>query len=154
MTSEEYAEKLRDPRWQKKRLEIFNRDNWCCQSCYDNQSTLHCHHLIYIPRRDPWDYPNDLLITLCESCHDLEKEELQSACSCLIERIQSKFLAMDIYEIASGFSQLEVARHHEVVASAIRWALSNPVIQRELTEKYFEFLKANKTKSAGHKFSS
>lgn len=30
---EEYAKKLMDPRWQKKRLEIFKRDGWKCQNC-------------------------------------------------------------------------------------------------------------------------
>ena len=43
----EYAEKLKDPRWQKKRLEILERDAWVCQKCFDTKSTLHVHHRIY-----------------------------------------------------------------------------------------------------------
>lgn len=31
MTDKTYAEKLKDPRWQKRRLEIFERDDWTCQ---------------------------------------------------------------------------------------------------------------------------
>ena len=30
---EAYYRKLRDPRWQKRRLEIFARDDWTCQGC-------------------------------------------------------------------------------------------------------------------------
>lgn len=33
----EYKEKLKDPRWQKKRLQIFERDDWCCQKCGDER---------------------------------------------------------------------------------------------------------------------
>ena len=69
-----YKEKLRDPRWQKKRLEIFSRDDWACCYCHRKDSTLQVHHLIYA-KRDPWDYPNHIYQTLCESCHS-ERQEL------------------------------------------------------------------------------
>lgn len=42
-----YIEKLRDPRWQKKRLQILERDGFACQSCYDTETTLHVHHCTY-----------------------------------------------------------------------------------------------------------
>lgn len=63
-----YAEKLKDPRWQKKRLEILNRDQFACLCCGSKIKTLHIHHRYYL-KVDPWDYPNDALDTLCESCH-------------------------------------------------------------------------------------
>lgn len=69
-----YSEKLKDPRWQKKRLEIFERDNWTCQHCCHTEWTLAIHHLRYIPGIEPWDYPAELLITLCEYCHSEEYE--------------------------------------------------------------------------------
>jgi hypothetical protein len=69
-----YADKLRDPRWQKKRLDIFTRDNWTCLECGNKKNTLNVHHIIYL-KRDPWDYPNQLLQTFCELCHK-EREEL------------------------------------------------------------------------------
>ena len=68
----EYYEKLKDPRWQKKRLEILDRDKWQCRWCQDGSSTLHVHHLFYLPGREPWNIPNGFLITLCESCHKPE----------------------------------------------------------------------------------
>jgi hypothetical protein len=70
-----YSEKLKDPRWQKKRLEILDRDMWKCKSCGDDKKTLHVHHIFYMPRKDPWDIPNGLLITLCEGCHKSMPEE-------------------------------------------------------------------------------
>jgi hypothetical protein len=65
----DYAAKLRDPRWQKKRLEILDFDSFTRQECGDATTTLHVHHRYYQFGRDPWDYPKSALATLCESCH-------------------------------------------------------------------------------------
>lgn len=65
----DYFEKLKDPRWQKKRLEIFERDGWRCKECYSKEKTLHVHHLFYLKGKEPWEIPNGFLITLCEDCH-------------------------------------------------------------------------------------
>jgi hypothetical protein len=65
-----YYAKLKDPRWQKKRLEILSRDSFTCRLCDDKESTLHVHHIRYAKGADPWDYPDDCLVTLCESCHE------------------------------------------------------------------------------------
>lgn len=62
-----YAEKLKDPRWQRKRLEILERDGWACRRCTSTTKTLHVHHLKY--GRDPWSVDDALLITLCDACH-------------------------------------------------------------------------------------
>ncbi len=64
-----YVDKLKDPRWQKKRLEIFERDNFICSFCGENKKTLHVHHLKYIPESNPWESKNEDLETLCEDCH-------------------------------------------------------------------------------------
>lgn len=64
-----YSEKLRDPRWQKKRLEILDRDKFTCQLCNDKKTTLNVHHKEYISGRDVWQYSNKMLITYCETCH-------------------------------------------------------------------------------------
>lgn len=64
-----YSDKLKDPRWQKLRLEVFERDGFTCAACGCKERTLHVHHKAYLKRTNPWDYPNDLLLTLCEQCH-------------------------------------------------------------------------------------
>jgi len=69
-----YAEKLRDPRWQKKRLQILERDEWTCQDCKDTESTLHVHHFYYERGKNPWEYPDKHLITLCKPCHEWQEE--------------------------------------------------------------------------------
>lgn len=75
-----YTEKLKDPRWQKQRLEIMNRDNFRCQHCNSADKTLHIHHKYYTSI-EPWEYPNTALITLCWDCHEIEEESLKSISS-------------------------------------------------------------------------
>ncbi len=70
-----YKELLLDSRWQKKRLEIMGRDCFTCQKCHStDHRALHVHHRHYINGRMPWDYPSELLITLCATCHKQEED--------------------------------------------------------------------------------
>jgi len=64
-----YSEKLKSPKWQKKRLEIMGRDKFTCKFCGDKETTLHVHHKKYCQNGNPWDVNNDDLITFCEDCH-------------------------------------------------------------------------------------
>jgi 5-methylcytosine-specific restriction endonuclease McrA len=69
-----YAEKLRSPHWQKKRLEILQRDNWKCCHCGADDVNLQVHHLVYAKHNNPWDYDNHCYQTLCENCHEQRQE--------------------------------------------------------------------------------
>lgn len=66
--SEKYAEKLEDPRWKAKRLEILKRDNCTCQWCGSTHN-LQVHHHYYVWGREPWEYDDKALITVCRRCH-------------------------------------------------------------------------------------
>lgn len=76
----EFQRQLSDPRWQKKRLQILERDEWTCQTCGDTEATLTVHHKSYryIDGKfaDVWDYDDRHLITLCQECHSDEEEAL------------------------------------------------------------------------------
>ncbi len=67
-----YAQLLRDPRWQRKRLEIMERDNYTCRRCEATDKTLNVHHTYYEKGLMPWQYPNGSLYTFCEDCHKAE----------------------------------------------------------------------------------
>ena len=74
----EYSKKLRDPRWQKKRLEILQQRGWKCEQCDDASNSLQVHHRYYISGRYPWEYPPFCYVCLCVDCHsqirDLEED--------------------------------------------------------------------------------
>ncbi len=65
-----YTEKLRDPRWQRLRLEIMQRDEFKCVLCGNPNETLEVHHKMYVKLEYPWSYPKEWLCTLCSTCHD------------------------------------------------------------------------------------
>jgi 5-methylcytosine-specific restriction endonuclease McrA len=104
-----YADKLKDPRWQRKRLEVFERDNFTCRACGDDFNTLNVHHLHYYAGCEPWDYGLGDLITLCENCHKFETETRRSLEQDLIQTIKAcGWLAVDINELAESILYFRV----------------------------------------------
>jgi len=97
----DYQTKLKSPHWQKKRLQVLNRDKWKCKLCSDEETTLHVHHLEYQPKKEPWQYPMSNFVSLCEHCHrevELLKDE-NNYDEILIDKIkwQSGDITMFIY---------------------------------------------------------
>lgn len=97
-----YSEQLKNPLWQKKRLEIMQNDNFTCQICGDKESTLNVHHLHYEKGKLIHEYDDKCLITLCEQCHknehEWQNETLKTFLSCLMERNITMFEAMAIIQ--------------------------------------------------------
>lgn len=83
-----YSELLLDPRWQKKRLEVLQRDGFKCYDCKAETETLHVHHRYYVSGRIPWEYPPFCYVTLCKTCHEGVKrltEERRQDGHCMFE---------------------------------------------------------------------
>ena len=75
----EFADQYKHPLWQKKRLEIFERDEFTCVNCGPSDRQLHVHHGYYEINKMLWEYDNDTMITVCEKCHkeiDIQKRLL------------------------------------------------------------------------------
>lgn len=70
MTKNQYVQKLKDPRWQKKRLEVMQANDFCCEMCGDSESPLNVHHKEYFKGYEPWDYEINQLAVICENCHE------------------------------------------------------------------------------------
>lgn len=64
-----FKEQIKHPKWQKKRLEILERDEFHCANCGVDHETLHVHHYLYNKNSMLWEYENKYLITLCDDCH-------------------------------------------------------------------------------------
>jgi hypothetical protein len=74
MAKKAYWELLRDPRWQKRRLEIMQLAEFRCEFCQEESKTLNVHHRIYRKGANPWDYSDNELQCLCEDCHKIQHE--------------------------------------------------------------------------------
>lgn len=149
MDSRTYKEKLLDPRWQKKRLEILQRDDWACQRCFDTENTLHIHHRLYKKGLDPWEYEDNWLVTLCADCHQSETDCKHEAMDTLISALKLYYGAFEdeIHGLGCDFAHGPLAHNKEVVFSTIGYFLRNHSFQQEMTDKYFEILKEKRNEA-------
>jgi len=124
-----YQEKLKDPRWQRKRLEILKRDDFCCQHCYDSESTLHVHHKIY-SKGEPWDAKPETLVTLCAECHDIEHKTRGDNIKLLDKALKLSDISSGLIEIIeAGFLESNFSYPPDVIVSMIHSLLVHPSIQ-------------------------
>jgi hypothetical protein len=99
MKKNDFFDQYKDPRWQKKRLEIMKRDEFQCQVCGDKERELNVHHRIYLKDQKIWDYENKHLITLCEDCHRMahsERKELNLLLADIHEMFLSEYIEVII----------------------------------------------------------
>lgn len=128
-----YSEKLKNPKWQRKRLEILKRDDFKCVYCNDRETELQIHHLKYTEQ--PWNAPNKDLITLCKHCHhavskDNNLKDIHSVIKNIYESdgvvsLTIKFkcdngFKIGVYDISGGkcfnvFTFLEGGKFHQSV---------------------------------------
>ena len=141
MDRQTYIELFKDPKWQRKRLEIMERDGFTCQSCFDTEKTLNVHHLIYFPNNKPWEYDDKFLITLCEECHKYEKDNINSVMKNLKESLaRCHFLSYHINEIAEGFYYQNLPYPPEVKASILKFTLTDVEAVARICCYYFDRL--------------
>lgn len=106
MDNKNYSDLLKDPRWQKKRLKVMERDGFMCYSCKNKDDTLNVHHLNYRKNEKPWDYEDDELITLCEVCHGVISEYTNNSISIIRGRGFSMEVVMLCNDILLGLVEL------------------------------------------------
>lgn len=98
-----YADKYRHPNWQRRRLEIMDRDGFVCAWCGAKDVMLSVHHKSY-KSCEIWDYPDDDLVTLCDTCHQTETEVLnhwkKSAYRFLLDRVEGSVALGNLLSIA------------------------------------------------------
>lgn len=148
MKKDEYRKQLLHPNWQKKRLEILNRDEFTCQVCSNDSETLHVHHLLYVPGNSPWEYPDHTLVTLCATCHEDEHESRGEYESGLLRELRLVgMLAGDVGTIRNLVAQLRSAQGHEKAKGALNaifdatsWALCESGAIDELVSLVNDFV--------------
>ncbi len=99
MAADWYIKRLKSPHWQRKRLEVMNRDNWKCVRCGNTEKELQVHHVYYERGKDPWDYPLEVFRTLCCDCHEEETSAINMLGAETIQRLRAdRTLAIDLID--------------------------------------------------------
>jgi hypothetical protein len=138
----DYRASFKDPRWQKRRLQILERDQWKCQKCGNTEEMLVVHHKWYGNARDqesgefrwryPWEYEDQDLITLCDSCHQGEHEELSSIEADLVQILkQAGFMSDDMVNLATPFVGVNSEFDAKEITEVISGVLSDKHIFRK-----------------------
>lgn len=117
-----YSELLRDPRWQKMRLKIMERDGFKCRICGNEKGTLNVHHKVYKSGKKPWEYDAHKLVTVCEPCHahleGMKERVMDFLCSVSPDVSTAVFNAIDFAR--EGRTQ-DVIEADELLLNAFRF---------------------------------
>lgn len=139
----QYAEKLRDPRWQKKRLEVMERDHFSCIGCGNDKETLNVHHKYYVRGKEPWEYELSAFMTLCETCHEFESVNRRTAEEkILLAFKRAGFFAGHLEELAEALETTEEwITAHDPFVSALAKAIRDRDFGSYVLNSYFESIK-------------
>lgn len=123
-----YRDKLRDPRWQKKRLQVLERDEWKCCMCQDSTQNLQVHHKHYRPKTEPWEYESFELVTLCEECHLCVED--------MIRKLSWWLPNQDLFFTFCRIQQILTTNHQKEFSDLILTCVNNPDHIREMLDLY------------------
>jgi len=106
-----YQDQIKDPRWQKKRLEILELHDFTCINCNSKEKTLNVHHIKYKKNSLIWEYDDDELTVLCEDCH----KELHFYKKLIEESIPNDLYTISkianlLYDLKDKWSNIETFR--------------------------------------------
>jgi len=131
---------FKHPKWQRKRLEIMERDAWRCVICHTEDKTLTVHHLLYHKGAKPWEYADEELVTLCQDCHLGVKNLPLTPAD--VDYIRGMTRAKEIHELRGAISEL--AREERQIIDGISPVLiRRPVTKTRLEEQIETLVRAN-----------
>lgn len=93
----EWADKYKDPRWQRMRLDVYRKHGFKCSRCGDDKNELHVHHVNYPKGKEPWECSIYNLLPLCADCHDNVEALI---------RVTREVIAREGFTMASLFAAL------------------------------------------------
>lgn len=114
MTDKQFWAAYKDPRWQKRRLEILSRADWRCEACEETTKQLHVHHRHYVRGRKPWEYKDNELDALCETCH--ERATAATKTMKTLTGNMGRFEMEEIVGFAQGLLQRENGFHATILS--------------------------------------
>lgn len=138
-----YKEKLLDERWKEKRRIILYRDSNMCRKC-GSLENLQVHHCYY-DDKEPWEYEDISIITLCRHCHEFETAYLNIMKKMLTDSLSKKGMMANGYEqLAFAFECSAIWPDDKEAWTALSWAIRTPHIMNTIIHFYKEGVKNEK----------
>lgn len=100
-----YADQIKHPKWQKRRLEMLDEASFTCSACGATEKTLHVHHKRYVKGRQIWEYSDTELEVLCEDCHGVAHDLKDRLARVLLGKFMGEPAEQFTYGLLCGFLQ-------------------------------------------------
>ncbi len=143
----DFYKEYKNPKWQKLRLKILERDGFMCQYCQDKEEELHVHHKYYEKGKRIWEYNEDAFITLCKSCHEEETSCMKEVIPEFMNLMKKLFNSSEINDFMISIKFNKSKLPNFVLLNIISRTISGP-LSDELVEKlknnFFEAIKQRK----------
>lgn len=78
-----HLQRLTDPRWTAKRLEILAVRGNNCEGCGAKGGSVQVHHGYYLGDQYPWQYEDESLHVYCPTCHGRAQALMSAMNRCL-----------------------------------------------------------------------
>ena len=118
-----FKDQYKSPKWQKKRLEILERDEFSCRECGSEEDTLHVHHYLYHKNKMLWEYDNIYLTTYCDPCHNYWHEINDSIKEYLCVDICRLSEINDILELIHNRNPYDLVQTRKVIEEMYKMLL-------------------------------
>ena len=102
----DYSKRLKDPRWQRKRLDVMERDNFTCRDTGATDEPLNVHHCWYA-KGGPWETPSEYMLTLTEEAHE-RRQQTEARAKQALGGIMASLPPAELEKLTN---QLEEARY-------------------------------------------
>lgn len=98
MNKQDFLKQYQTKEWYEISRRIKARDHNTCQMCGRNDVPLSVHHMYYGIGGDIFGVPDESLITLCEKCHESQKEYRLEQ-EDLLDNLRSFYTDFELYEL-------------------------------------------------------
>jgi hypothetical protein len=123
----------------------MERDNFCCIVCFDKENSLNVHHRYYEFGKDPWDYDNDVLVTLCDKCHGYEHDYMKEASERITKELKKRFFSHDLINIANALNKSTFLHVDDVISAVICKFFTDQDFQQNALGDYFRVIQSEYT---------
>ena len=104
-----YGKQIQSEKWIQFSKQIRSlRD--VCECCRQGDRQLQVHHLFYDPARDLWDYTNEELVVLCDTCHRDLHESLKE-----FRKHVFRYLTPRTLQVLNGALEVGLTRYNPLL---------------------------------------
>lgn len=128
---QDYKAKMFLPEWYVFRDRVVARDKICARCGEIDIRKLTAHHPHYPPlgtidQFNPWDFPFDKMVCLCQRCNAYEERNMKANVPHFNIALKLRFLSDEIAILRKASEAMKLTHPAPVTAKALAWLMSSP----------------------------